>query len=570
MVAERNSRVLRTIPFLIETCHCERSAAIQFRGIPAGGLLGTNHVMRTIQTSGSRFVWLGFVGTALLFCARHTIAGQGATSNPSAGAIEVTVLYDNYALTEGLRTDWGFACMIKGTEKNILFDTGANGPLLLENMDKLQVSAQDASLLVISHDHADHTYGLSSFLGRNSNVLAYLPSAALVQAVQSQGAKAQVSSGPVQICEKVHLTEPMSGAGVFEQSLVLDTNRGLVVLTGCAHPGIVPIITRAKQMLNKEVYLVMGGFHLLDLSDSQVQGVIQQFRQLGVRKVGASHCTGDRAIALFRQAYGEDFVPLGVGRIGIPPVVDFNGDEIVDIKDLVLLVEHWGRNDPSVDIAPPLFGDGVVDEKDLEVLMSYWHKEVLPSSLVAYWRLDETEGQIAHESVDHHDGVLHSGGVWEPMAGMVGGALRLDGSDDYVDTGYALNPSAAAFSVFAWVKGGAPGQVILSQAGGANWLMAAAPDGVLMTDLKSAGRQSKSLSCQTVITDGNWHRVGLSWDGSNRMLYVDDIEVARDTQAGLAGSNGNLTIGTGSATAPGAFWSGLIDDVRVYNRAVKP
>ena len=526
--------------------------------------------MRTMQRFNSRFVWLAFVGTLLLLCTWRAMAGQAASFNPDAGSIEITVLYDNYALTEGLRTDWGFACIIKGTEKNILFDTGANGAILLENMDKLPVSARDASLLVISHDHGDHTYGLSSFLSRNSNILAYLPSAALVQAIQSQGARAQVSSGPVQICEKVHLIEPMSGAGTLEQSLVLDTNKGLVVLTGCAHPGIVPIITKAKQMLNKDIYLVMGGFHLLDLSDSQVRGVIQQFRQLGVRKVGASHCTGDRAIALFKQAYGDDFVPLGVGRIRIPPVVDFNGDEIVDIKDLVMLIEHWGQNDPSADIAPPLFGDGVIDEKDLAVLMDYWHKEVLPGSLVAYWRLDETEGRTAYESINHRDGTLHGGGAWQPAGGTTGGALQLDGVDDYVDAGYALSPSSGPFSAFAWVKGGAAGQVILSQAGGVNWLMAGTPDGALTTELREPGRKGKPLVSQAAVTDGNWHRVGLTWDGSNRVLYVDNAEVARDTQAALASSTGNITIGAGSTPAPSDFWRGLIDDVRIYDQAVKP
>jgi 7,8-dihydropterin-6-yl-methyl-4-(beta-D-ribofuranosyl)aminobenzene 5'-phosphate synthase len=83
-------------------------------------------------------------------------------------------------------------------------------------------------------------------------------------------------------------------------------------------PGIVEIVKKAKQMLNKDVYLVLGGFHLLELSDSQVQRIIQQLRDLGVRKVGPSHCTGDRAIELFKQEYREDFVPIGVGRISIP------------------------------------------------------------------------------------------------------------------------------------------------------------------------------------------------------------------------------------------------------------
>jgi len=247
-------------------------------------------------------------------------AKQAAGRKAGSSAIQITILYDNYTLSERCRTGWGFSCIITGTEKCILFDTGANADLLLENMDKLQVRAQDVDLVVISHDHPDHTVGLYSFLSRNSNVLVYLPSTAsakLVQGVESRGAKIQMPDNALQICEGVHLTDS-TFKGNVEQSLVLDTTEGLVVVTGCAHPGIVEIVKKAKQMLNKDVYLVLGGFHLLGLSDSQIQRIIQQLRDLGVRKVGPSHCTGERPIELFKQEYREDFVPIGVGRIGIP------------------------------------------------------------------------------------------------------------------------------------------------------------------------------------------------------------------------------------------------------------
>jgi len=259
-------------------------------------------------------------------CAKGHRQAEVATAKQAAGpkagssAIQITVLYDNYTLSEGFKTGWGFSCIITGTEKCILFDAGANADLLLENMDKLQLRAQDVDLVVISHDHGDHTGGLYSFLGRHSNALVYLPSTAsagLVQGVESRGAKVQMPDNALQICEGVHLTDS-TFKGNVEQSLVLDTTEGLVVVTGCAHPGIVEIVKKAKQMLNKDVYLVFGGFHLLDLSASQVQSIIQQFRELGVQKVGASHCTGDRAIQLFKEAYREDFVPIGVGRISIP------------------------------------------------------------------------------------------------------------------------------------------------------------------------------------------------------------------------------------------------------------
>ena len=91
-----------------------------------------------------------------------------------------------------------------------------------------------------------------------------------------------------------------------------------------------------------------------------------------------------------------------------------------------------------------------------------------------------------------------------------------------------------------------------------------------MTDLKYPGRFGAPLISQTVITENEWHRIGLVRDGSLRTLYVDGIVVAEDTQDSLGGSDAGLHIGTDKAAGPGSFWSGLIDDVRIYNRALRP
>jgi hypothetical protein len=249
-----------------------------------------------------------------------------------------------------------------------------------------------------------------------------------------------------------------------------------------------------------------------------------------------------------------------------PLVVDFNGDGIVDTKDLLQLIESWGQADPNVDIAPRPTGDGVIDEKDLELLMDHWGEEL---GLIAQWKLDEASGTTAPESVAAGDGVLVGEPLWQPTGGKIAGALQFDGLDDCVETPFVLDPSAGPFSVFTWVKGGGPGQVILSQEKGADWLLVAS-DGGLMTGLGITGRLGKPLVSSAVITDDAWHRVRFVWDGSNRILYVDDVEVATDVQANLATSTGGLCIGTGAILASSSFWSGLIDDVRIYNRAIAP
>jgi len=244
---------------------------------------------------------------------------------------------------------------------------------------------------------------------------------------------------------------------------------------------------------------------------------------------------------------------------------DLNDDWKVDLRDFAVLAAYWKTDDLRGDIGPVPRPDGTVDVQDLALMCEYWLKEI--PELYSVWKLDETAGTIAHDSINNKDGNLNGNPIWQPDGGKINGALQLDGMDDYVSTPFVLDPNKGPFSVFAGVKGGASGQVILSQAGGANWLLAEPATGALMTELKPA-ILGKSLSCQRVITDGDWHWVGVTKDVGNRILYVDGVEVARDTQDAVAPSDGGLHIGAGKNLETGTFWSGLIDDVRIYNRAL--
>jgi len=264
---------------------------------------------------------------------------------------------------------------------------------------------------------------------------------------------------------------------------------------------------------------------------------------------------------------------------------DLNNDWVVDEKDLAILEAALVTQDLRADIAPAKKRDGKVDEKDRELLRRYLGTripEMPEAGLIAHWPLDETEGQVARGPVVMYEAptpsaTVYGEAVWQPTGGKKGGALQLDGVDDYVQTPFVLDPSTGSFSVFAWVKGGAPGQVIVSQEQGTNWLRADGTTGALRTDLRQrafTGRPAKPagppLISSAVITDGKWHRVGMVWDGGQRILYVDDAEVARDTAAGLEPATGGLHLGADSTLSPGAFWSGLIDDVHIYNRVVEP
>jgi 7,8-dihydropterin-6-yl-methyl-4-(beta-D-ribofuranosyl)aminobenzene 5'-phosphate synthase len=244
----------------------------------------------------------------------------GMTAETKEKTITLTIIYDNYLspdAQEGLKTHWGFACLIEGTEKTILFDTGAKSDMFLNNIMLLKKEPKKVESVVISHNHWDHTGGLLAFLGINSKVSVYMPvSASKEWAAKIEKFKTKMIAvdQPLEICKGVWSTGEIQGP-VNEQSLIVDTAKGLVVISGCAHPNIAKIVETAKTQRNKKIYMVFGGFHLMRKSDAQVKEIIKKFKELGVQKVGATHCTGDKAIELFKEAYGKNYVPMGVGKV---------------------------------------------------------------------------------------------------------------------------------------------------------------------------------------------------------------------------------------------------------------
>ncbi len=257
------------------------------------------------------------------------------------------------------------------------------------------------------------------------------------------------------------------------------------------------------------------------------------------------------------------------------PQFDFTGDGIVDCADMCMLVEHWQTDDPRFDIAPPPSGDGIVDAQNLVALSEHLFEDY---RLAAHWKLDETEGATAGDNIGGRDGTLIGDPLWQPSGGHADGALEFDGADDYISTDFALNPVVGPFSVLAWIKGGAPGQVIVSQTDvtsgrniilGSTWLGMNSSDGKLMTMLMEP--PFGPLESQAVITDGQWRHVGLVYDldALHRRLYVDGVEVAADTDpVGGVASEGGLYFGAGKTLDAASFFSGLIDDVRIYPLAL--
>jgi 7,8-dihydropterin-6-yl-methyl-4-(beta-D-ribofuranosyl)aminobenzene 5'-phosphate synthase len=236
----------------------------------------------------------------------------------TVGQINIKILYDNTAFMPGTTADWGFSCFIQSARDTLLYDTGTNGTILLGNAYILGANLSSVKKMFLSHDHFDHTGGITSALAEAPAVPVYvgaLFSPSVIQAITNAGGQPVLVTGADEISGGYYSTgELPSSIGTYEHSLVMDTDSGLVVVVGCSHPGILEMLRRVKAGLGREIFAVFGGFHLLDLTQTQVEAIIQELRNLGVRKCGATHCTGANAIQWISQAYGSDFLPMGVGQ----------------------------------------------------------------------------------------------------------------------------------------------------------------------------------------------------------------------------------------------------------------
>lgn len=233
--------------------------------------------------------------------------------------MEIKIIFDNYNLNSGFIPGWGFSCLVDGT---ILFDTGENAEYLFSNMKNLNVDIPNIEAVVISHDHWDHTGGLYDLLKKRKGLKVYgCPnfSKKFKEEVKTLKGNLILADKLTMIKDDIFITGEIEGEynGVFlpEQGLFIKRENGITVISGCAHPGIIKIIKNIKENFPKnKIKFVFGGFHLMDKDTREIGLTVEKFKELGVEKVGPTHCSGSEAQTIFRKSYKDKYIQIAAGK----------------------------------------------------------------------------------------------------------------------------------------------------------------------------------------------------------------------------------------------------------------
>lgn len=236
--------------------------------------------------------------------------------------VRLADIYDNVSLKQGVIPGWGFSALLSGPGFELLFDTGADVKILKDNMELLEVSPKDLDAIFLSHPHCDHVGGLSAILRKNTDLKVYLTEGfprVLKDKIKDYGAELVELNEPEEIIPNLYSTGEIKcdyrGNDLPEQSLILSTAKGPVVISGCAHPGISVIVKKSSEITGESPYLVSGGFHLGSSSKEEIKGVIEEFRSCSVDKLAPTHCTGEAASKKMKEAYGDDCLEFGAGKV---------------------------------------------------------------------------------------------------------------------------------------------------------------------------------------------------------------------------------------------------------------
>lgn len=254
---------------------------------------------------------------------------MGAQENTN-DSIACTILYNNVSVADSIAADHGFSCLIESGDNLSLFDAGRVPDKFMTNVAKLDVDCSRIGQVFISHIHGDHMGGLLDILAECKKPTLYLPfsypqmKGEPLGPEADRGYKAMLDGMRPLVSEIVEAKEPVTVGDRFystgmiedetyEHALIVPTSKGLLIITGCAHPGILEIVKRAKELMKQDVHFVMGGFHLIQADSTQITTIAQELRTM-TKYVGPCHCTGETARNIFKDIFGDDYADIRAGQ----------------------------------------------------------------------------------------------------------------------------------------------------------------------------------------------------------------------------------------------------------------
>lgn len=239
----------------------------------------------------------------------------------------IFVIYDNVIFDDNIEENsLGFSCIINFNNRTILFDTGSNMGLtkIMENFELFNLNPEDIDDVFISHIHYDHFGGLKEFLKINPNVTVYLPDSTQSQKLSEpiidefSNTTFYFKDIPEEIFTGVYTTGSVKGVigpYAYEQSLLIETESGIVIITGCCHPGLVETAERVQLLFESDILLLMGGFHLKGINKSNIEKRVISLKDLDVKYIAPSHCTGTDQIEFLKEGFTQNFIESGLGRV---------------------------------------------------------------------------------------------------------------------------------------------------------------------------------------------------------------------------------------------------------------
>lgn len=230
--------------------------------------------------------------------------------------MEIITVYDNIANDPQFKTDWGYACVIDHPKKRILFDTGEHAIILEKNLHTALIPIKSIDILILSHLHSDHIGGANWVVEQNPNITVYIPD------TFSKNLENQLRlhcNNIIRVKKSISFAQDdfhvilTKNVWIKEISLVIATQQGGILISGCSHSGIDHILDEARKYTKQDIFTIFGGLHLLKSSDQSITKISQKLKNSHLKQIAPCHCTGDQALTLLKENFADNFLTNGVG-----------------------------------------------------------------------------------------------------------------------------------------------------------------------------------------------------------------------------------------------------------------